>query len=116
MGVWQKQLGKMVEHRNQSHPNPGLRADGPPYAVVVIIDFTPAEGEGEPGHADEQDWRRVHPAGQAAHDAADHVGQDERRVPEAQLGGAQEVTQRTHQQGTSSIQEKCHNKQFAAIF
>ena len=22
MGIWQKQLGKMVEHRNQSQPNP----------------------------------------------------------------------------------------------
>ena len=28
MGIWQKRLGKMVEHPNQSQPNPGLRAHG----------------------------------------------------------------------------------------
>ena len=27
MGIWQKRLGKMVEHPNQSQPNPGPRAD-----------------------------------------------------------------------------------------
>ena len=30
MGIWQKQVGKLVEHRNQSQPNPGQRADGTP--------------------------------------------------------------------------------------
>ena len=30
MGIWQKRLGKMVEHRNQSQPNPGLSSLGTP--------------------------------------------------------------------------------------
>ena len=30
MGMGLKQLGKMMEHPNQSQPNPGLRADGTP--------------------------------------------------------------------------------------
>ena len=30
-----RQLGKMVEHQNQSHPNWGLRADGRPCTVIV---------------------------------------------------------------------------------
>ena len=30
MGIRQKRLGKLMEHRNPNHPNPGLQADGPP--------------------------------------------------------------------------------------
>ena len=30
MGIWQKQLGKVVEQQNQSQPNPGPRADRTP--------------------------------------------------------------------------------------
>ena len=30
MGIWQKRLGKLVVHRNQSQPKPGLRSLGTP--------------------------------------------------------------------------------------
>ena len=36
-GIWQKQLGKMMEHPNQSQPNPGLRADGTPCTYATIF-------------------------------------------------------------------------------
>ena len=36
MGIWQKGLGKTVEHRNPSQPSPGPRPDGPP---CIIFDF-----------------------------------------------------------------------------
>ena len=65
--------------------------------------FASGEGEAKPRDADEQDRRCLHPSGQAAHDAEDHVGQDGRRVPEVELGGAQEVHQRSHQQGKIAI-------------
>ena len=36
MGIWQKQLAKMLEHPNQSQSNPGQRADGTPCMFVVV--------------------------------------------------------------------------------
>ena len=35
MGIWQKQLGKMVEHQNLSQHNPGLRPVGSPCMPVL---------------------------------------------------------------------------------
>ena len=35
MGILQKQLDKLVEHPNQSQPNPGPRADGTPCILAV---------------------------------------------------------------------------------
>ena len=35
MGIWQKQLGKMVEHQNLSQHNPGLRPVGSPCIPVL---------------------------------------------------------------------------------
>ena len=35
------QLGKMVEHSNQSQPNPGLRADESPCTCTFIMAFRP---------------------------------------------------------------------------
>ena len=45
MGVWQKRLGKLVEHRNQSQPNPGLSSIGTPCtggpgSFTLICTFT----------------------------------------------------------------------------
>ena len=34
MEIWQKQLGKMVKHRNQSQPNPGLSSLGTPCIII----------------------------------------------------------------------------------
>ena len=35
-GIWQNWLGKMVEHPNQSQPNPNIRAKAPPCIVFSI--------------------------------------------------------------------------------
>ena len=37
MGMWQKQLGEMMEHPNQSQPNPGKQADRTPCTCGTIF-------------------------------------------------------------------------------
>ena len=44
MGMWQKQLGKIMKHPNQSQPNPGKRADGTPCTCATISDLVPIFG------------------------------------------------------------------------
>ena len=36
MGIWQKRVGKMVEHLNSSQPNPGPRPDESLCTLCVI--------------------------------------------------------------------------------
>ena len=36
MGMWQKQLGEMMEHPNQSQPNPGPQLDESPCTLKSI--------------------------------------------------------------------------------